>query len=271
MKLSKSRPYLITFEGNDGNIALNFASPEECEEFYIRAGTIIETRNRKKQDRRNRPKSTIAPLKPPSVDQADDSKVILRNNPNNVNSITFNQNAPLPQPAPKTNIFGLGMKKDKKGKKSKESKILSKTDISGPTNFVHVQHVGWNADKGFDLNLNEADEELKTFFNKAGVSEVELKDRETREFIYDFIQTNNVLKPKDTPDVKPAPPVPTRQPVGFDSCFFFYFFNFSFFSSKRNIELVLLHHHQLVDNHLLQYQGLLQRDLHLFRLAVPLR
>ncbi|KAL5283357.1 WASL family protein [Megaselia abdita] len=211
MKLSKSRPYLITFEGQDGNIALNFASPDECEEFYSKADTIIETRNRKKQDRRNRPKSTIAPLKPqaPSVDQADDSKVILRNNPNNINSITFNQNAPLPQPVQKTNIFGL-TKKDKKKKKSKE-KIISKTDISGPTNFMHIQHVGWDAQKGFDLNLNEeADEDLKTFFNKAGVSENELKDRETREFIYDFIHTNNVLKPKATPEVKPPPPVPTR-------------------------------------------------------------
>jgi hypothetical protein len=37
--------------------------------------------------------------------------------------------------------------KHKKGDKKK----LTKEDISRPTNFTHVSHVGWDPNKGFDL------------------------------------------------------------------------------------------------------------------------
>ena len=54
-----------------------------------------------------------------------------------------------------------------------------------PTNFQHISHVGWDPNKGFDLE--NVDPKLKQFFSKAGVSERELQDKDTRDFIYDFI------------------------------------------------------------------------------------
>ena len=42
-------------------------------------------------------------------------------------------------------------KKDKKDKGGK--KKLTKEDISTPTEFRHVSHVGWDPNKGFDVSI----------------------------------------------------------------------------------------------------------------------
>nr|ACX83592.1 RE01762p [Drosophila melanogaster] len=199
MEVVKSRPFLLTFEGSDGHVGLNFVSEEECDSFFRIVDATIETRNRKRQEKRNRQKSQQAPNAPLPQVQREPARpppmqgglsstdgVQLRNN--KINSVTL---TPAPAPAQSKNFlsssFGLGNNaKDKKRK-------VTKADISRPTNFVHLSHVGWDAQKGFDLAGNENDEVLNEFFVKAGVSEVELKDRDTRAFIYDFIQSNNVL------------------------------------------------------------------------------
>lgn len=74
--------------------------------------------------------------------------------------------------------------------------------------------MGWNAQSGFDLTGE--DESLKPFLQKAGVSENQLKDRRTRDFIYDFIQNHNVaevVKKEKTQKTTPPPPVPSRHQV----------------------------------------------------------
>ena len=38
------------------------------------------------------------------------------------------------------------------GKKKKKGK-LRKEDISLPTNFQHISHVGWDPNRGFDLGM----------------------------------------------------------------------------------------------------------------------
>ena len=59
--------------------------------------------------------------------------------------------------------------RSKKGEKRK----LKKEDISLPTNFQHISHVGWDPNRGFDLE--NVDPKLKQFFSRAGVSERELQ------------------------------------------------------------------------------------------------
>jgi P21-Rho-binding domain len=100
-----------------------------------------------------------------------------------------------------------------KSKKGVGTKKLTKADIGTPSNFKHVTHVGWNAKSGFDLSGE--DEALRPFLAKAGISEDQLKDRQTRDFIYDFIQSNNVeeMVRKETRTKPAAPPVPTRNQV----------------------------------------------------------
>lgn len=52
--------------------------------------------------------------------------------------------------------------------------------------FRHIGHVGWDPNTGFDLN--NLDPELKNLFDMCGISEAQLKDRETSKVIYDFIE-----------------------------------------------------------------------------------
>lgn len=63
---------------------------------------------------------------------------------------------------------------------------LRKEDIGQPMDFRHVQHVGWDPNKGFDLN--GVDNDLASFFEKAGVSSDALKDENTRQFIYKWVK-----------------------------------------------------------------------------------
>ncbi|XP_062338758.1 tripartite motif-containing protein 12A-like [Osmerus eperlanus] len=73
-----------------------------------------------------------------------------------------------------------------KGKKKKKKKRQTKADIGTPTNFQHIGHVGWDPNTGFDLN--NLDPELKNLFDMCGISEAQLKDKETSKVIYDFIE-----------------------------------------------------------------------------------
>lgn len=54
------------------------------------------------------------------------------------------------KPAP-ANTDTLKVKKS--DKKDKGKKKLTKEDISTPTNFRHVGHVGWDPNKGLDVSV----------------------------------------------------------------------------------------------------------------------
>lgn len=105
-----------------------------------------------------------------------------------------------------SNHQSVNLQKSKKG----AGKKLTKADIGTPSNFKHVTHVGWDAKKGFDLSGE--DESLRPFLQKAGISENQLKDRQTRDFIYSFIESHNVeeVMRKEHQTKAAAPPVPTR-------------------------------------------------------------
>ena len=71
----------------------------------------------------------------------------------------------------------------KKGKgKDKNKKVLRKEDIGTPMDFRHIQHVGWDPNRGFDLD--GVDHDFQKFFEKVGISHNELEDEGTRQFIY---------------------------------------------------------------------------------------
>ncbi|XP_061618814.1 uncharacterized protein LOC133472256 isoform X5 [Phyllopteryx taeniolatus] len=82
------------------------------------------------------------------------------------------------------NIIHSTFKREKKGKGKK--KRLTKADIGTQSNFQHIGHVGWDPNTGFDLN--NLDPELKNLFDMCGISEAQLKDKETSKVIYDFIE-----------------------------------------------------------------------------------
>ncbi|KAG0293370.1 hypothetical protein BGZ98_002197, partial [Dissophora globulifera] len=82
----------------------------------------------------------------------------------------------------KSGLFGS--KKEKKGPKGK----LDKTQIGLPSNFRHLGHIGWDPNKGF--NVQNIDPEWKNLFeqlDKMGVSQEDIQNN--AEFVEKFVQS----------------------------------------------------------------------------------
>ncbi|XP_077399873.1 actin nucleation-promoting factor WASL-like isoform X3 [Vanacampus margaritifer] len=95
-------------------------------------------------------------------------------------------------------------KREKKGRGKK--KRLTKADIGTPSNFQHIGHVGWDPNTGFDVN--NLDPELKNLFDMCGISEAQLKDKETSKVIYDFIEKKGGVEAVKNELRRQAPPPP---------------------------------------------------------------
>lgn len=85
------------------------------------------------------------------------------------NTVTTNTGTATP------NFGFIQSNKDKEHRKGPKKK-LTKQDISYPTDFKHVTHVGWNSHKGFEFN-GEDEEAIKPFLLKAGVSEKQVRQK----------------------------------------------------------------------------------------------
>ncbi|XP_047540366.1 neural Wiskott-Aldrich syndrome protein-like [Vanessa atalanta] len=224
------RPYLHTFEAEEYMTAFNFANEDEARALRNILIEKIELRKQRREERRQR--SMLVPRANSASSYT--SNLSSSSNPSaRVNGVSAAPPAPTPPPPPlalpahtaKTNTLSSytlkGSSKKPKGRK------LTKADIGTPKDFVHVSHVGWDANKGFDVDL--PDDEMQSFLAKAGITDKQLKNQATRQFIYDFICSHggaDAVKEElhDTPKIKensrgvappaapPAPPVPARAP-----------------------------------------------------------
>ncbi|XP_060052493.1 actin nucleation-promoting factor WASL isoform X3 [Erinaceus europaeus] len=157
------RGYFHTFAGDTCQVALNFANEEEAKKFRKAVTDLLGRRQRKSEKRRDPPNGPNLPMA--TVDIKNPEITTNRFYGSQVNNISHT-------------------KEKKKGKAKK--KRLTKADIGTPSNFQHIGHVGWDPNTGFDLN--NLDPELKNLFDMCGISEAQLKDRETSKVIYDFIE-----------------------------------------------------------------------------------
>ncbi|XP_047029638.1 neural Wiskott-Aldrich syndrome protein-like [Helicoverpa zea] len=209
------RPFLHTFEAEEYMAAFNFANENEANILRNILLEKIELRKIRREERRHRsmvsarssgsgppPPRQNGTLPPPPPEPAP--------------SPAYVPPPPQPQPQPVKTNHSLGSYTLKSNKKQKGRK-LTKADIGVPQNFKHISHVGWDANKGFDLDNAPNADELRSFFTKAGVSETQLQDQETREFIYDFIEMHGGLPAvkQDLDNVKAsrAPPPPPARAV----------------------------------------------------------
>lgn len=172
MEYSEAAPFFHTFEGDDCIVAFNFANLPEANEFKAVVKSKIAAKKRKEEKR---------------------SKPINQYQTHTINPISHEK------------IWDTASKQE--FQKKKRMRNITKADIGTPTGFVHVSHVGWNPDTGFDV-LSE-DAQLKALFQKAGVSEKQLQDQETRAFIYDFINKHRSMGGDES---NPPPVVPPRGP-----------------------------------------------------------
>ncbi|KAI7811895.1 neural Wiskott-Aldrich syndrome protein [Triplophysa rosa] len=116
-----------------------------------------------------------------------------------INNMRFHNNSHI------NNMVHSGLNKKEKKVKGKRKK-LTKADIGTPSNFQHIGHVGWDPNTGFDLN--NLDPELKNLFDMCGISEAQLKDKETSKVIYDFIEKKGGVEAVKNELRRQAPPPP---------------------------------------------------------------
>ncbi|KAF9197751.1 hypothetical protein BGZ49_001670 [Haplosporangium sp. Z 27] len=93
----------------------------------------------------------------------------------------------------------FGSKKEKKGPKGK----LDKTQIGLPSNFRHLGHIGWDPNKGF--NVQNIDPEWKNLFeqlDKMGISQEDIQNN--AEFVSKFVQSHGGPSAAKKPPAAPA-------------------------------------------------------------------
>ncbi|XP_053378084.1 actin nucleation-promoting factor WASL-like isoform X2 [Mercenaria mercenaria] len=96
---------------------------------------------------------------------------------------------------------------------NKEKKKITKEDIANPAGFRHVNHVGWDpTSSNIDTKL---DPQMRAVFEEIGISDQSQVDKETLDFIYDFIEKHGgaegiIAEQKDVSKnsnrVRPPPP-----------------------------------------------------------------
>ncbi|KAJ3098113.1 hypothetical protein HDU97_004297 [Phlyctochytrium planicorne] len=79
-------------------------------------------------------------------------------------------------------LFGKRKNSEKKKGKNK----IDKSMISAPTDFKHVSHVGYSPKTGF--RAENIPLEWKAIFQKAGITEDQLKDKKTARFVQKFME-----------------------------------------------------------------------------------
>ncbi|KAJ8269142.1 hypothetical protein COCON_G00117490 [Conger conger] len=191
--MNHSRPFFLTFAGDSSQIGLNFASEEEAKRFWVAIDEIRNRKQRKTEKRRDPPNGVALPMATVDIKNPEISNMRFHNNNSQVNNVVHSS-------------FTKDKKKSKAGKKR-----LTKADIGTPSNFQHIGHVGWDPNTGFDLN--NLDPELMNLFDRCGISEAELKDKETSKVIYDFIEQKGGLeavKNEFRRQAPPPPPPPSR-------------------------------------------------------------
>ncbi|CDQ60708.1 unnamed protein product [Oncorhynchus mykiss] len=166
------KSYFFTFAGDSCQMGLNFANEEEAKLFRGAVEDLLGRRQRKSGINRVHPECPALPMATVDIKNPEISSMSRfhgHNSQLNMVSSSVNNNN----------------KKEKKVK-GKKGKKLTKADIGTPSNFQHVGHVGWDPNTGFDVN--NLDPELKNLFDMCGISEAQLKDKETSKVIYDFIE-----------------------------------------------------------------------------------
>ncbi|XP_015821147.1 WASP like actin nucleation promoting factor a isoform X1 [Nothobranchius furzeri] len=192
--ISSSRPYFISFAGDICQIGLNFASEEEAKRFRVAIHDLLNRRQRKTEKRGDLKNGPSLPMATVDIKNPE------------INNVRHHSSHSHQQPYHLNNMLSHSslIRKDKKTKGKK--KKLTKADIGTPSNFQHIGHVGWDPNTGFDLN--NLDPELKHLFDMCGISEAQLKDRETSKVIYDFIEKKGGVEAVKNELRRQAPPPP---------------------------------------------------------------
>uniref|UniRef100_A0A8C7USN2 WH1 domain-containing protein n=1 Tax=Oncorhynchus mykiss TaxID=8022 RepID=A0A8C7USN2_ONCMY len=194
------KSYFFTFAGDSCQMGLNFANEEEAKLFR---GAVEDLGWRKGDGTHCDCSPSVSPSIRKSPRPALPMATVDIKNPEISSMSRFHgHNSQLNMVSSSVNNNN---KKEKKVK-GKKGKKLTKADIGTPSNFQHVGHVGWDPNTGFDVN--NLDPELKNLFDMCGISEAQLKDKETSKVIYDFIEKKGGVEAIKIELRRQAPPPP---------------------------------------------------------------
>ncbi|XP_045164537.2 actin nucleation-promoting factor WASL-like isoform X2 [Mercenaria mercenaria] len=191
VKDNPKRSFFIRVYGiEDCQAGLNFASIDEADTFK----TVVQQKLLDRQNKRLQKRK-----------QQDGGNHILPPTPQG--NIVLNSGPPLTSGNISLSKQVVNRTKSSEKGKGKGKKKLTKADISTPTDFRHVGHVGWDPTSG--LQMDKLDPEMKALFEEIGIDEQSHVDEETVNFIYDFVDKHGGLNAvrEDLARRKP-PPVP---------------------------------------------------------------
>lgn len=178
-KYKAPREYFHTFEAHDCQAGLNFASEDEAAKFKkVVEGKLME-RLKKRMERKKQQGGAVSP---PQASHPGMGTINVGTGPPPASA-----NVTLGTKPALNTVKDTKKKDNKKGGKKK----LTKEDISTPTDFRHVSHVGWDPNTGLDMK--KLDPEMKALFEQIGIDEQSQMDEETIDFIYDFVDKHGGL------------------------------------------------------------------------------
>ncbi|KAH3865289.1 hypothetical protein DPMN_028328 [Dreissena polymorpha] len=195
------RDYFHTFEAHDCQAGLNFASEMEAAHFKKMVDRKLMERDQRRMERQkhrqhgNRGNAGGSNQPPGAI---------------NVGSGAPPAKVNLTEVKPNNN--GKNIPNNKKDKGAKGKRKITKEDISTPTDFRHVSHVGWDPNTGLDMQ--KLDPEMKTLFEQIGIEQSQV-DEETIDFIYDFVEKQggiDALRKEMAQQKCTPPPTPRRVP-----------------------------------------------------------
>jgi len=174
---NKTASFFHTFEINDCVAGFSFADEDEANKFY----QIVQTKIPRAGGSRN-----TAPPRQASMQREDSSK--------DMKDMTKKKKE---KPASGGFLSGLfGTKKE------------AEVSISGPENFRHESHIGWDPEHGFEIR--NIPPQWRKLFQAAGIKKSDLKDADTVKFVMDTISQN--LPPGTAPPMMGgAPPAPPKR------------------------------------------------------------
>ncbi|OWF35295.1 Wiskott-Aldrich syndrome protein [Mizuhopecten yessoensis] len=208
------REYFHTFEAEDVQAGLNFASEDEAFKFKNAVESKLMERHQRRLEKKKNQQGSINNNRNQNQGGVSSPPPSINNSNPPLSPVDVNLNKTSGKETISKGNKGKSKEKDKKKK-------LTKEDISTPTDFRHVSHVGWDPDKGFDMNNLEPD--MKGLFESVGIDENEVVDKETVDFIYDFVEQHGGIDavkaemasrpPPDAPSAAP-PAVPPQRTAG---------------------------------------------------------
>ncbi|XP_046909902.2 WASP actin nucleation promoting factor isoform X1 [Dermatophagoides farinae] len=189
------RPTFHMFEAHDCMAGLYFANEQEAQHFLETVQGKLENRKKKSQEKKMTMNHPTMAMQSQFQQHSSQNQQQRRQQQQHQQQQSLHNLQPTDQgvslSSSRNKSFNRIYKpyKDKQQRNRDKKKGISKTDIGNPTNFQHVQHIGWNSQtRSFEMD-KIIDKNLISCLQAQGITQEQLKHE--AEFIKQFVQDWN--------------------------------------------------------------------------------